>query len=578
MIANDVLPAFFLADDPDEVLAAAAALATLSHGHIRLPDGLNRRTGKPERFGLFCARTFGPVDDGRCLCGKYAAPEHHGRVCEKCGVLCGPSTVRGERWGHLESPVGLLHPRLAPRIARHLGCTPAELARVVAYAGQLHPDGRVSPGSVDSENRGPDHVADRLGEHATLLLKHVPVVPPAWRGTRRDPQDDAYARLINRCNRLTRLLELNAPEIILDNEKLMTQQAFDRLYEAVRRELAARAPIVVATATPHAQRLLQAVYDDPDSDPARRAYATHLQREGDLRGEFILSMLASPARTRLSDRESDLLRRDFERYLAPLAGLVDPAVTFRRGFIAGCKTTFSADNRLDEPGWSTVEHLETDNHLLVRSDVMRSLVSLALHVNALASLHAAAAVLPRVHTLQLTLPRCPPPQADALRDCHVLPGLRDLTVVHKSTRGPSDFRWLAASPLVHDLERLTVVLALDRLPALALPFWLEFLAARPHLTRVSLTLGKNMLTCELRRDREWIKLRVVASRSFVERVCISDAALGEHLVTALTALGPHDVMDPRVESRGSWFGDELASVAARLQDHFGGLISLPRIA
>lgn len=48
--------------------------------------------------------------------------------------------------------------------------------------------------------------------------------------------NDLYRRTINRNNRLRRLLELEAPEIILENEKRMLQQAVDGLFDNERQE------------------------------------------------------------------------------------------------------------------------------------------------------------------------------------------------------------------------------------------------------------------------------------------------------------------------------------------------------
>ncbi len=47
--------------------------------------------------------------------------------------------------------------------------------------------------------------------------------------------NDLYRRVINRNNRLKRLLELNAPDIIIRNEKRMLQEAVDVLFENGRR-------------------------------------------------------------------------------------------------------------------------------------------------------------------------------------------------------------------------------------------------------------------------------------------------------------------------------------------------------
>ena len=70
-----------------------------------------------------------------------------------------------------------------------------------------------------------------------MVLDVVPVIPPELRpmvqldGGRFATSDlnDLYRRVINRNNRLKRLLELGAPEIIVNNEKRMLQEAVDSL-------------------------------------------------------------------------------------------------------------------------------------------------------------------------------------------------------------------------------------------------------------------------------------------------------------------------------------------------------------
>jgi DNA-directed RNA polymerase subunit beta' len=75
------------------------------------------------------------------------------------------------------------------------------------------------------------------------ILNAIPVLPPDLRplvpldGGRFATSDlnDLYRRVINRNNRLKRLLELNAPEIIVRNEKRMLQEAVDVLFDNGRR-------------------------------------------------------------------------------------------------------------------------------------------------------------------------------------------------------------------------------------------------------------------------------------------------------------------------------------------------------
>ena len=76
-----------------------------------------------------------------------------------------------------------------------------------------------------------------------MVLDAIPVIPPDLRpmvqldGGRFATSDlnDLYRRVINRNNRLKRLLDLGAPEIIVNNEKRMLQEAVDALFDNGRR-------------------------------------------------------------------------------------------------------------------------------------------------------------------------------------------------------------------------------------------------------------------------------------------------------------------------------------------------------
>ncbi len=83
-----------------------------------------------------------------------------------------------------------------------------------------------------------------------MILDVVPVLPPELRplvpldGGRFATSDlnDLYRRVINRNNRLKRLLELKAPSIIIRNEKRMLQESVDALFDNGRRGRAIRGP------------------------------------------------------------------------------------------------------------------------------------------------------------------------------------------------------------------------------------------------------------------------------------------------------------------------------------------------
>ena len=81
-----------------------------------------------------------------------------------------------------------------------------------------------------------------------MIVKIVPVIPPELRplvpldGGRFATSDlnDLYRRVIIRNNRLKRLIEIKAPEVILRNEKRMLQEAVDSLFDNSRKSNAVK--------------------------------------------------------------------------------------------------------------------------------------------------------------------------------------------------------------------------------------------------------------------------------------------------------------------------------------------------
>ena len=298
-------------------VASPEKILSWSHGEVKKPETINYRTLKPERDGLFCAKTFGPVRDYECLCGKYKKMRYKGVVCEKCGVEVTTSKVRRSRMGHIDLVAPVAHiwyvSSLPSRIGTLLGVKMKDLERVLYYEAYIVKD----PGSAsyDSDgavplqkydvlneeqyqsiiNRFPNSGLDarmggeivqellreldlpemfaRLKEeiHSTkseakkktivkrlkvieaflesgnkpewMMLTVLPVMPPDLRplvsldGGKFAVSDvnDLYRRVINRNQRLKRLVELDAPEIIVRNEKRMLQEAVDALFDNGRR-------------------------------------------------------------------------------------------------------------------------------------------------------------------------------------------------------------------------------------------------------------------------------------------------------------------------------------------------------
>lgn len=93
------------------------------------------------------------------------------------------------------------------------------------------------------QNGGPE-----LNRPEWMILKVIPVVPPDLRplvpldGGRFATSDlnDLYRRVIIRNNRLRRLIEIKAPEVILRNEKRMLQESVDSLFDNGRKSVAMR--------------------------------------------------------------------------------------------------------------------------------------------------------------------------------------------------------------------------------------------------------------------------------------------------------------------------------------------------
>ncbi len=91
---------------------------------------------------------------------------------------------------------------------------------------------------------------DSLNSPEWMIMDAIPVIPPELRpmvqldGGRFATSDlnDLYRRVINRNNRLKRLISLNAPEIIVRNEKRMLQEAVDALFDNSRKKRVVRGP------------------------------------------------------------------------------------------------------------------------------------------------------------------------------------------------------------------------------------------------------------------------------------------------------------------------------------------------
>ena len=294
-------------------LASPETIRSWSHGEVMKPETINYRTFRPERDGLFCERTFGPVKDWQCACGRYKMIRYRGVICDKCGVEVTRANVRRDRMGHVALAVPVSHiwyfKGVPSRIGHLLDMPVRQLERILYYESYVIIDPGNTPykykeliteeqyheliedGSYHFEAKmGAEAIRDLLrqieldelsedlrnrsrGEMSVqrkkdvlkrlkvveafrssgnkpdwMILEVVPVLPPDLRplvpleGGRFATSDlnDLYRRVINRNNRLKRLSEIRAPEVILRNEKRMLQEAVDALFDNGRRTRAVR--------------------------------------------------------------------------------------------------------------------------------------------------------------------------------------------------------------------------------------------------------------------------------------------------------------------------------------------------
>ena len=289
-------------------IASPEQIKEWSYGEIKKPETINYRTFKPEKYGLFCAKIFGPVKDFECLCGKYKRLKHRNHTCEKCGVEVISSKVRRFRMAHIElcSPVAHIWflKSVPSRIGALLDMTLKDLEKVLYFESYVITDPGdtgLKIGQVISEDTyrkliddnffllvgmGAETIRNMLQEidleslsvelkqelrtttsplkkvklskrlriveafrnsgnkPEWMILKRLPVLPPDLRplvpldGGRFATSDlnDLYRRVINRNNRLKKLMELGAPDIIVRNEKRMLQESVDALLKMEEEE------------------------------------------------------------------------------------------------------------------------------------------------------------------------------------------------------------------------------------------------------------------------------------------------------------------------------------------------------
>src|SRR5918911_1359539 len=249
-------------------LASPNDIRSWSFGEVKKPETINYRTYRAEKDGLFCERIFGPERDWECSCGKYKGTKYKGIICDRCGVKVTHSRVRRKRMGHINLAAPIVHiwffKALPSRLGALLDMKTSDLEKVIYFQDYVITDPGKTPlkkkqiltedeyrADIEKTNskqkikdltkrlkmieavRGSENKAE------WMVMDVIPVIPPDLRplvllesgNFATSDLNDLYRRIINRNNRLKKLVDLNAPEVIIRNENRMLQQSVDALFD-----------------------------------------------------------------------------------------------------------------------------------------------------------------------------------------------------------------------------------------------------------------------------------------------------------------------------------------------------------
>jgi DNA-directed RNA polymerase subunit beta' len=263
------------------------AQRTLINGHvlgeIQKPETINYRTLKPEIAGLFCEQIFGPTKNWECLCGYLKGIKMVGITCPKCGVDATDSRVRRHRMGYINLiyPVShLWYVKGVPSYVALLLNVDRDSLRTSLYSYVEADFIRTSLENLDLqyeldlaklelfflvEQQRKKHTKNGATSHdlsfkekrimkrirllenfistktnpSWMILSVIPVIPPGLRpmiileGGKLISSDlnELYKRVITRNNRLKRCFEIWSPNVVLQNEKRILQEAVDALID-----------------------------------------------------------------------------------------------------------------------------------------------------------------------------------------------------------------------------------------------------------------------------------------------------------------------------------------------------------
>lgn len=217
--------------------ATADDIRTASRGVIRKPETLNYRTLEAMDDGLFAPNVFGPEDTARRY--HYGHMELAARVVPYVWRIGRPSVLAQV----LEIPDEQLE-QIVLRQADVVWDEPHGTYEIVERKETVSPNDERSlsgAAAIDAllTQKSPDALPPHFRDAAQWLTTDVVVVaPPDLRpivqldngNFATSDLNDLYRLAINRNNRLSKLIDLSAPQTIIDNEQRELQQAVDALH------------------------------------------------------------------------------------------------------------------------------------------------------------------------------------------------------------------------------------------------------------------------------------------------------------------------------------------------------------
>ncbi|MDH3004331.1 MAG: DNA-directed RNA polymerase subunit beta' [Candidatus Shikimatogenerans sp. JK-2022] len=306
-------------------LASPDSILKESKGEVLYPETINYKTQKPEKYGLFCEKIFGPINDYECTCGKYKNIKYKGIICDICGIEVTTKFVRRDRIGHIKLEVPVVHIwgfRCLPnKISYLIGKNSKEIESIIYYEKYIILKlGKLNSLKVNNKyykkydlineeiytkikslifkynKKKKEKIIIKTGGEAIyyilkklnlkqtysnlkkelnkekhnirkkelfkrlqvlelfikgkniskpkyMVLTILPVIPPDLRPLIKleagkyasSDLNDLYRKIIIRNNRLKKLMRVEAPEVILINEKRMLQESVDSLLDNSRK-------------------------------------------------------------------------------------------------------------------------------------------------------------------------------------------------------------------------------------------------------------------------------------------------------------------------------------------------------